>query len=350
MVDATLADAYLAKGKHQEALQLAERIDSPLMRALALFQIAGVLSEASETQASLAEQPETATSDLLEAAAGGTLAALRDAIERGAELDAKRDDAEGATALMWAAFRGEAQMVRTLIEAGADVNTTDNAGQNAIDEARSWGHEHIMAMLLEARTKQQAQWTKDLVDAAVSGTLAELRSAIERGADVDAKRNDAEGATVLMWAAFRGETEMVRVLLDAGADVNLLDNSGQSAIDEARSRGHEHIVEMLQRTERRIPQADSSAAATDIAPLAGVQWRDLPRGHDLHGSAGVEVVDVAPGSAAWNDGLRPGDVIQRVGDRTVTDVNELQEALADVQVAGLSIQRGERRGFIVIQR
>ena len=100
-----------------------------------------------------------------------------------------------------------------------------------------------------------------------------------------------------------------------------------------------------------IGGAASRAAAAGAMPmLAGAQWRNLSPGHDLHGSVrGVEVTDVAANSAAWNAGLRPGDVILRVNRRPVADVDDLEEALADARVAGLLLQRGQRRLFTVIR-
>ena len=88
--------------------------------------------------------------------------------------------------------------------------------------------------------------TEELMDAADRGTVKELRRAIEDGADVNAKRNDAEGATALMWVAYRGEVAMVKELIKAGADLNAVDNQGHSAVDEARSGGHQDIVAILQ--------------------------------------------------------------------------------------------------------
>ena len=100
-----------------------------------------------------------------------------------------------------------------------------------------------------------------------------------------------------------------------------------------------------------IGGAASRATAAGAMPmLAGAQWRNLSPGHDLHGSVrGVEVTDVAANSAAWNAGLRPGDVILRVNRRPVADVDDLEEALADARVAGLLLQRGQRRLFTVIR-
>ena len=49
-----------------------------------------------------------------------------------------------------------------------------------------------------------------------------------------------------MWAAYRGNREMVLALLEAGAEVNATDNHGDTAIDEARIGGHSDIVDILQ--------------------------------------------------------------------------------------------------------
>ena len=84
--------------------------------------------------------------------------------------------------------------------------------------------------------------------------------------------------------------------------------------------------------------------------LAGAQWRNLSRDHELYGSVrGVELAEVAASSAAWNAGLRSGDVIVRVNRRPVGNVEELEEALSEASVAGLLIQRGERRLFALVR-
>ena len=84
--------------------------------------------------------------------------------------------------------------------------------------------------------------------------------------------------------------------------------------------------------------------------LAGAQWRNLSRDHDLYGSVrGVELAEVDRNSPAWNAGLRSGDVIVRVNRRPVGDVEELEDALAEASVAGLLIQRGERRLFALVR-
>ena len=97
-----------------------------------------------------------------------------------------------------------------------------------------------------------------------------------------------------------------------------------------------------------LDNARESGGAVPL--LAGAQWRNLSRSHELYGSLeGVELAEVAPESPAWDAGLRSGDVIVRVNRRPVTSVQELEEALAESQVAGLLVQRGERRLFALVR-
>jgi ankyrin repeat protein len=56
----------------------------------------------------------------------------------------------------------------------------------------------------------------------------------------------ANRVTPLTWALQRGNLEMVRLLLDKGADVNAIDQDGVSALMEASSRGNTEIVQLLQ--------------------------------------------------------------------------------------------------------
>ena len=120
--------------------------------------------------------------------------------------------------------------------------------------------------------------------------------------------------------------------------------------------GGEVDIDVVRDGERKTLEAvigalESARASAGAVPLlAGAQWRNLSRDHELHGSvSGVELAEVAPDSPAWNAGLRTGDVIVRVNRRPVTSAQELEEALAESEVAGLLVQRGERRLFALVR-
>ena len=82
--------------------------------------------------------------------------------------------------------------------------------------------------------------------------------------------------------------------------------------------------------------------------LAGIECRDLPRDHPRYGE-GVEVAAVEGGSRGGRAGLRRGDIVLRVNRRPVGSVDELRAALADREVAGLLVERDERRAFLIIR-
>jgi serine/threonine-protein phosphatase 6 regulatory ankyrin repeat subunit B len=60
---------------------------------------------------------------------------------------------------------------------------------------------------------------------------------------VNAKRND--GRTALMIASERGHKEVVKLLLEKGADVNAKNKEGMTALKYASENGHKEIVELL---------------------------------------------------------------------------------------------------------
>ena len=120
--------------------------------------------------------------------------------------------------------------------------------------------------------------------------------------------------------------------------------------------GDEVDIDVVRDGKRRTLEAvigalDSAGGAGGAVPLlAGTQWRNLSRSHELYGSLeGVELAEVAPDSPAWDAGLRSGDVVVRVNRRPVASVQELEEALAGSEVAGLLVQRGERELFALVR-
>lgn len=73
-------------------------------------------------------------------------------LARGAEINAKTND--GFTALIHAAKRGHAEVVKALLAHGADVNAKGMKGETVLTGAKKNGHKEIVRMLQEAWEKE----------------------------------------------------------------------------------------------------------------------------------------------------------------------------------------------------
>ena len=81
-----------------------------------------------------------------------------------------------------------------------------------------------------------------LIEAAKSGNLVELRAALDAGAIVD---NKIDGNTALLWASAYGYLEIVKELINRGADKNIQDVEGFTPLSWASSLGRINVVSEL---------------------------------------------------------------------------------------------------------
>ncbi len=188
---------------------------------------------------------------------------LRLLLEAGADPD--QLGADGCTALMHAVERdvgffgrvgGPALSTRTLIEAGADLEIRDPYGLTAwmracslitaieLDEVADQ-YQSIADLLEDAGAATDGQPELDLIWATLADEIDEAHSLLEAGANPDARRFD--GATALMLAVRDGDREFVRLLIDAGCDVDARQwiDRGPRAIDAAVSARDQKTYQML---------------------------------------------------------------------------------------------------------
>lgn len=156
---------------------------------------------------------------LVEAAkTGDTRAAL--ALVREADVNAA--EADGTTALHWAARNDDLELAARLLAAGADPSARNRYEVTPLYLAAVNGSAGMLSLLLDAGADPNEVGSEGetvLMTAARTGVVDAARVLLERGAEVDA-RESWHGQTALMWAAAQGHPAMIRLLVEHGADVN----------------------------------------------------------------------------------------------------------------------------------
>jgi ankyrin repeat protein len=160
-----------------------------------------------------------AQAEVADAAMRRDAAEVRRLLQSGA--DVKAAQADGATALHWAAYHGDAELAVLLLDAGADVTAANRNGATPLWLAASHGDAAMIGALLENGADANELLPlgrRPLMLAARSGNVAAVRVLLAHGADVNGKE-DARGTTALMQAADQGHADAIAVLVEGGADV-----------------------------------------------------------------------------------------------------------------------------------
>jgi len=163
----------------------------------------------------LAEKPASdpvSEEAMRQAALDGIITEVNKYLEAGTAVDAL--DPDGHTALMFAAFNGHSEIVLRLLEESADLEKRDFMDRTA---------------LLYASTGPFPETVKILLD----------KGALPNVVDSD------EHFSPLMHAAAEGNLGVVKILVEFGADLSLMDVDGDDAESFARQSGHQQVADYL---------------------------------------------------------------------------------------------------------
>jgi ankyrin repeat protein len=159
---------------------------------------------------------------LSEAAMQGNGDVVRSLLKQKVDVDAAQGD--GTTALHWAAFRDDQEMVKLLLAAGANVKAaTREGGITPLFMACTNGNAAIIGTMLKAgadANTANANGTTALMTAAASGSVDAVKVLLDGGAAVKAKER-VHGQTALMFAAALNRHEVVKLLMARGAEPNV---------------------------------------------------------------------------------------------------------------------------------
>ena len=136
------------------------------------------------------------------------------------QVDVDAPEADGMTALHWAAHLDDTDSAGLLLRAGANVNAANRFGVMPLRLAATNGGRAMLELLLTAGASPDAaigEGETALMTAARTGTVDAVTLLLAHGADVNATLRG--GQTALMWAAAEGHAAVVRLLIEAGADV-----------------------------------------------------------------------------------------------------------------------------------
>jgi len=151
-------------------------------------------------------------------------------------------DENGRTPLFVATQKGQLEVVRLLLDAGANVDKADSDGWTPLQIASQKGHLDIVRVL------------------------------VEEGADKD--KVDSWGRTPLSVASQNGHLEIVRLLVDAGADKDKANSWGSTPLDIAKKEGYTDIINYLEGGQ--APTVPAAPTGTQAPEPTGPGPEQLP--------------------------------------------------------------------------
>lgn len=231
-------------------VQSAEKGD---LKAVQLFLEAGIDGNS---------QDATGSTALMATAKKGRIDVVNKLLEQ--KLNLNLQDKQGETALMLAAANNQADIVKLLLKKNADPNIQDQSGWSALMRAV---YQCNIACVEALVGQSHQEVNRALLVASLTGHKDIVKVLLDNGAEVDTRADD--GRTPLMLAAAKGDSDLAAALLAAGADPTLVDKSGATGAALAAAKGYNDLANRLQKSPPPAPASSTPGSAmTSASPQA----------------------------------------------------------------------------------
>jgi ankyrin repeat protein len=195
-------------------------------------------------------QAEAGDSPLMVAARrAGAVRVVRYLLDKGANIKASTKD--GATALHRAAESGDVDVLKLLVDRGADVDSQRKSGGSPLASAVVSGHGAVVRYLLSKGAKPNLS-DVGLSRAVFQGNVEIVKALLEAGAEVKNSGNaifpgfgGSEPILVFACFSYNADAQIVKMLLDRGADPAAKSQQGRTPLELARERGYEEVAKLL---------------------------------------------------------------------------------------------------------
>lgn len=226
------------------------------MKTLLLALSLGLAGVSVQAQVAPSAAEAAAYTGLHMAAHMGDVAKIQRLVASGAALNAI--DGYGRTPLHVATFARQREAIRALVKAGADLNKLESDRYDTVTIASVADDEETLKVLLQlgASAKQTTSRYDGtaLIAAAHLGHDGVVRQLISAGAPLDHVNNlhwTAVIESIVLGDGGARHQATLKALIDAGANLQLADRSGQTPLGLAKARGYSAMVSMLEKAGAR---------------------------------------------------------------------------------------------------
>ena len=206
---------------------------------------------------------------LIAAAKHGDVAMTNKLLNEGAKVDEPNEGKWSATPLYWSLSECKFETAELLLKKGAHVNSTDSYGYSPLHVAASCKKvelsciEQLLQKGADVNYKSKSNGFTSLHYASSSGSVDVVKLLLDKGADINALDN--KGTTSLMLAVKNNSLPIAELLLERGADVNLRDKHKKNAMSYAKGifTKKKKMIQLLQSADSMSPVNKAALLSTN---------------------------------------------------------------------------------------